>query len=335
MELINPVPQSSIRLTRPRRYRERSSVQNVLVLGATGSIGTATIDVIRHLNQVDPAFSLAALGGFGTRKCCEIARNLAIKWRAGTSRDSCRLLFSDEPLGRSELAESIGAGTEPTATHGIDFGPEALVRAAQAEEVDTVVAAIVGRAGLESTSGGCRIGKRVALANKETLVVAGPLVRSAIASSRAELLPVDSEHSAIFQCIQGAAAPPKKLILTASGGPFRTWTSQQMAEASPDSAIAHPTWDMGPKITVDSATMMNKALEVIEARWLFDLPAERDRGGCTPPIDHPFDGRIRGWLGARPAQSPRHATADPVRIDLSATLPCETPSRWTATGTGS
>jgi 1-deoxy-D-xylulose-5-phosphate reductoisomerase len=112
------------------------------------------------------------------------------------------------------------------------------------------------------------------LANKETLVVAGPLVRRAMLASGAELLPVDSEHSAIFQCLQASGSPPKRLILTASGGPFRTWTAAQMAAASPASALAHPTWEMGPKITIDSATMMNKSLEIIEARWLFGLPAE-------------------------------------------------------------
>jgi 1-deoxy-D-xylulose-5-phosphate reductoisomerase len=159
---------------------------------------------------------------------------------------------------------------------GVEFqvGPEALVAAARAEAVDIVVAAIVGRAGLESTLAAVEAGKRVALANKETLVVAGPLVRQMIGSSGAELLPVDSEHSAIFQCIQAAGSPPKRLILTASGGPFRTWTTDQMRAASPESALDHPTWDMGPKITIDSATMMNKALEIIEARWLFCLPAE-------------------------------------------------------------
>jgi 1-deoxy-D-xylulose-5-phosphate reductoisomerase len=187
------------------------------------------------------------------------------------ARAGCRLLFSSERLARERLGDSAG---RILSEYCLDYGPEALARAASDPDVDIVVSAIVGRAGLESTLAAIESGKRVALANKETMVVAGPLVRGLLEQSRAELLPVDSEHSAIFQCIEGTNAPAKKLILTASGGPFRTWTSQQMSEATPDSALAHPTWDMGRKITVDSATMMNKALEVIEARWLFDMPAE-------------------------------------------------------------
>ena len=297
-------------------------VQNVAVLGATGSIGTATIDVLRHLNQVDPQSRWRLWGASAHANVAKLL-DIVNQVESWNQPDSCRLLFSDEPVGRSGLSSSeLGRKAAAQA----DFGPEALVRAAQAEEVDTVVAAIVGRAGLESTLAAVESGKRVALANKETLVVAGPLVRSAIASSRAELLPVDSEHSAIFQCIQGAAATPKKLILTASGGPFRTWTSQQMVEASPDSAMAHPTWDMGPKITIDSATMMNKALEVIEARWLFDLPAEAIEVVVHPQsIIHSMvefeDGSVLAQLSPPDMRLPiQYALTYPRR------LPCETPA---------
>ena len=197
-------------------------------------------------------------------------------------------------LSSPEAAESFDGTGGLTGQYKVTVGPDALIDVATSADVDVVVAAIVGRAGLESTLAAINAGKRVALANKETMVVAGPLVREMMAKSGSELLPVDSEHSAIFQCLGNWAsttadsqldssanhpiaqhAPkPRKLILTASGGPFRDWSSDRIADASPADALAHPTWEMGKKISIDSATMMNKALEVIEARWLFDLPAD-------------------------------------------------------------
>ena len=247
-------------------HDDHRACQNVAVLGATGSIGTATIDVVRQLNQVDPEnrwHISAASGHRNTQLLAELA--------GGLDQPPDRVILSNnvtnDDLGPDE-ARLRALGSR------IEFGPEALVSAASDESVDVVVAAIVGRAGLESTLAAVEAGKRVALANKETLVVAGPVVSRACQQSGAELLPVDSEHSAIFQCIQAAASKPKKLILTASGGPFRNWTPEQMDEATLESALAHPTWQMGPKITIDSATMINKALEVIEAHWLFGIPAE-------------------------------------------------------------
>ena len=247
-------------------HDDHRACQNVAVLGATGSIGTATIDVVRQLNQVDPEnrwHISAASGHRNTQLLAELA--------GGLEQPPDRVILSNnvtnDDLGPDE-ARLRALGSR------IEFGPEALVSAASDESVDVVVAAIVGRAGLESTLAAVEAGKRVALANKETLVVAGPVVSRACQQSGAELLPVDSEHSAIFQCIQAAASKPKKLILTASGGPFRNWTPEQMDEATLESALAHPTWQMGPKITIDSATMINKALEVIEAHWLFGIPAE-------------------------------------------------------------
>ena len=247
-------------------HDDHRACQNVAVLGATGSIGTATIDVVRQLNQVDPEnrwHISAASGHRNTQLLAELA--------GGLDQPPDRVILSNNvtnaDLGSDE-ARLRALGSR------IEFGPEALVSAASDESVDVVVAAIVGRAGLESTLAAVEAGKRVALANKETLVVAGPVVSRACQQSGAELLPVDSEHSAIFQCIQAAASKPKKLILTASGGPFRNWTPEQMDEATLESALAHPTWQMGPKITIDSATMINKALEVIEAHWLFGIPAE-------------------------------------------------------------
>lgn len=155
-------------------------------------------------------------------------------------------------------------------------GPEGLIRLATLPEVGTVVAAVVGSAGLESTLAAAEAGKRIALANKEALVVAGGLVTEATRANGGEIIPVDSEHSAIFQAIAaGESRDIKRIVLTASGGPFRTWSKSKIAEATVEDALDHPTWQMGRKITIDSATMMNKALEVIEARWLFDLPAEK------------------------------------------------------------
>ena len=243
-----------------REGTERTT-KNVAVLGATGSIGTATLDVITQLNRVDSQHMWHVWAASGHRNT-----DLLQKLVAELANAPNRLIFSGQS-GAEPLPQTATTNSELT------FGSQALVDAAQHPAVDIVVAAIVGRAGLESTLAAVEAGKRVALANKETLVVAGPVVRHAADKSGSELLPVDSEHSAIFQCIQAAASPPKKLILTASGGPFRTWTKEQMNEATLESALAHPTWQMGPKITIDSATMVNKALEVIEARWLFGLPA--------------------------------------------------------------
>jgi 1-deoxy-D-xylulose-5-phosphate reductoisomerase len=173
--------------------------------------------------------------------------------------------------------------TDPEAAAGTDFsalppgietlvGPEALVDVAGRAEVDVVVSAIVGSAGLQGTWAALEAGKTVALANKETLVVGGPLVTRLARERNAPLLPVDSEHSAVFQALRsGSPEEVRRVVLTASGGPFRHHTPEQLAEVSIEDALAHPTWEMGPKITVDSATMMNKALEIIEARWLFDL----------------------------------------------------------------
>ena len=155
-------------------------------------------------------------------------------------------------------------------------GAEALNRVVADENVDTVLAAIVGSAGLRSSWAAVKAGKTIALANKETLVVAGPLVMSLAAKSGATILPVDSEHSAVFQSLQsGQRDEVRRIVLTASGGPFLRYTSEQLARVTVEEALKHPNWSMGPKITIDSATMMNKALEIIEARWLFDFAPEQ------------------------------------------------------------
>ncbi len=237
-------------------------LRRVAVLGATGSIGTATAEVIRHLQSADPDYDWRLWSASGHR-------NLELLAKIAAEATHCpRSLIASAARAGSPRAVTGFAGT-------IAHGPEALVTAATDDDVDVVVAAIVGRAGLESTLAAVQSGKRVALANKETLVVAGPIVSQQCRQSGAELLPVDSEHSALFQCIGDRAGDVERLILTASGGPFRTWSRSQMDQATVESALNHPTWDMGAKITIDSATMMNKALEIIEARWLFDVPADR------------------------------------------------------------
>jgi len=238
-------------------------LRRIAILGATGSIGTAAVDVVTHLNRTDSEVSWQIHGISGHNNLDRLAKIAA-------DTQPRRIVLSRSAGTEGSAAESIVF--PPVAR--IDVGPEALCDLAADPDVDILVAAIVGRAGLESTLAAVAAGKRVAIANKETLVVAGSLVRSLAEQSGAELLPVDSEHSAIFQCLAGGGQR-SRMILTASGGPFRSWTVEQMRQASVEQALAHPTWQMGRKISVDSATMMNKALEIIEARWLFDCPAER------------------------------------------------------------
>ncbi len=289
-------------------------LQNVAVLGATGSIGTATVDVLNHLNRVDPDHRWRMWAASGHH-------NLDTLARVAQSVDEIpeKLVLSDAQAAANFQPDGKLANVQ------INVGAEALIDAAIDPEVDVVVAAIVGRAGLESTLAAFEHGKRVALANKETLVVAGSLVRQQMTKSDAEMLPVDSEHSAIFQCLGTCASPPRRLILTASGGPFRTWTTEQMQQATLESALEHPTWQMGPKITIDSATMMNKALEVIEARWLFGIPAEKIEVVVHPQsIIHSMvefeDGSVIAQMSPPDMKLPiQYALTYPRR------LPCQSP----------
>ncbi len=231
---------------------------NIAVLGATGSIGTSALEVIAASEGRLRAVALSAHSQFD--RLVQQAREVRPRW----------VIASDAAAAGNYDWKRLPAETE------LLVGPEALETIARREEVDTVLAAIVGSAGLRSTWAAVEAAKNVALANKETLVMAGPLVRELADQTGATLLPVDSEHSAIFQAMKsGARSEVERVILTASGGPFRTWDTASLTQVTLDEALAHPTWDMGPKITIDSATLMNKALEIIEARWLFDLPAER------------------------------------------------------------
>ncbi|MFN0052155.1 MAG: 1-deoxy-D-xylulose-5-phosphate reductoisomerase [Planctomycetales bacterium] len=233
-------------------------MQRIAVLGSTGSIGTNCLDVIGALPERLNLHSVTARGNW--QLLGRQAERFAPRWAA---------------LGDASLRNVIPRSAFPARTELL-FGPEGIERVAADPEVDTVVSGIVGAAGLHGTWVALEAGKRVCIANKETLVVAGPLVMELAQRTGARLIPVDSEHSAIFQALQsGAPSEVRRIILTASGGPFREWTKAQLASVTPAQALAHPTWTMGRKITIDSATMMNKALEVIEARWLFGLSADQ------------------------------------------------------------
>jgi 1-deoxy-D-xylulose-5-phosphate reductoisomerase len=231
--------------------------RKVSILGATGSVGTSTLDLIERSPDRFEVIALTAASN---------AEALADAAR----RTGAKLAVIAEEGKLPELRQAL-AGSDCRAASGRD----ALLEAA-AGEADWVMAAIVGCAGLEPVMAAVEAGRTIALANKEALVTAGSLMTGAAARAGATILPVDSEHNAIFQCLAGSHLEDvARLILTASGGPFRTATAQDMVRATPQQAIAHPNWSMGAKISVDSATMMNKGLELIEAHHLFGLPPER------------------------------------------------------------
>ena len=239
--------------------------QRVCILGATGSVGTSTLDVIgRHPERFE-VFALTAHSRVDDlfKQCLAWKPRFAVLPEAAQARDL-----------RGRL-QAQGVATEVLA------GPAALCELAAHPEVDSVMAAIVGAAGLAPCLAAASAGKRLLLANKEALVVGGALFMQAVKQGGATLLPIDSEHSAIFQCLpedrSAWASRIDHILLTASGGPFRTRDPSTLKDVTPDQACAHPNWVMGRKISVDSATMMNKALEVIEARWLFDLTPEQIR----------------------------------------------------------
>lgn len=227
-------------------------MRRIAILGSTGSIGTQSLDVIRRHPESFCAAALAARSS---------AAALAAQVRE----------FS--PAAAALVCPPEGFAGENNCEWS--FGEEALLDICAREDVDAVLVAVVGIAGLPAVLRAIECGKTVLLANKEALVTGGALVMEAARRRGVSLLPVDSEHSAIFQCIQGRPnAHPRRIVLTASGGPFRTWSREQIERATVEQALRHPNWSMGRKITIDSASMVNKALEVIEARWLFDMAPE-------------------------------------------------------------
>ncbi len=234
-----------------------SDIRNIVVLGSTGSIGRSTLDVVESQSE----FRIVAISAH--RKLAEAAEQC--------HRFQIPTLIATDPDAASQFDRSL----LPSDTK-LELGHEAIEDNVTRSDVDTVVSAIVGSAGLRGSWAAAEAGKRIALANKETLVVAGPLMMELANRRGAKIIPVDSEHSAIFQSIQaGHRGDLERVILTASGGPFRDLPVQELQNVTLDQALRHPTWDMGPKITIDSATMLNKALEVIEARWLFELDASQ------------------------------------------------------------
>ena len=240
-------------------------IQGVAVLGSTGSIGENSLQVLAlHPDK----YRVVALG----------ARSNVLGMLAQLQRFRPAYAVMTDLVAASELSKAVRSASLSTE---VLAGDAALAQVAALPTVDQVMCAIVGAAGLPSTLAAARAGKRVLLANKEALVMAGELLLDAVRASGAALLPIDSEHNAIFQCLPAGyrcGTPPagvKRLILTASGGPLRQWSIERIAAATPEQAIAHPNWVMGRKISVDSATLMNKGLEFIEARLLFALPAER------------------------------------------------------------
>jgi len=245
----SPARRRATRMTKPPKQ--------IAVLGSTGSIGTSALEVIEASEGRLRAIALSAHSRLD--QLLAQAKRVRPSWVIATDESAASFDWSGLP---TECELLVGA--------------EALVEVVSSDEVDVVLAAIVGRAGLESTWAALEHKKTVALANKETLVMAGQLVTQLARQKSAQLLPVDSEHSAIFQALQAGKGPEvERLILTASGGPFRGLSADELKQVTVAEALEHPVWDMGPKITVDSATMMNKALEIVEAHWLFGVEADR------------------------------------------------------------
>jgi 1-deoxy-D-xylulose-5-phosphate reductoisomerase len=268
--------------------------KGVAVLGSTGSIGTTAL---RVLDRQRERFRVTAL---------------TANSNGALLREQARL-FSPTFVGMVESSTDSDAAWES--------GTDALIAAATRDDVDIVLNAIVGAAGLDATLAALEAGKRVALANKETLVIAGDLVKAACASGSGEVVPVDSEHSAILQCITGhPASQVRRVVLTASGGPFRDWSKDRLASATVKDALRHPTWQMGRKVTIDSATLANKALEVIEAHFLFGLSYDRIEVVVHPQsVVHSFvefiDGSVVAQMSVPTMELPvLYALTHPERV---------------------
>ncbi len=272
-------------------------MKRLAVLGSTGSIGCQTLDIVRAHPE---DFQVVAIAAGGSK--IQLLLDQIEKFKP-------ELVAVPSDKVRKELASLVSAGS-----HKPEFviGDQGLEIAAAHPNADTVVAGLVGAVGIRPVAAAVKAGKIIALANKETLVAAGSAIMAMVRESGASLVPVDSEHSAIHQslgCYKNTDI--KRILLTGSGGPFRTWSKDQMRDATRDDALKHPNWAMGPKITIDSATLMNKGLEIIEARWLFDIGAER-----IDVVIHPqsvlhsavefVDGSVVGQLGVPDMHLPIH-----------------------------
>ncbi len=276
--------------------------KRVIILGSTGSIGRNTIDVVQSLSDQWEVVGLAA----GSRSS-ELAEQ-ANRFRPEAVALACN-------QNGANLTDSLNYAPS------VFSGPTALEDLVSQVECDCVVTAVVGVGGISATLRAAELGRRIALANKEAMVVAGAVLIPTARRSGATIIPVDSEHSAILQALQsGTQSQVRRVFLTASGGPFRTWTREAIGRATVEDALAHPTWCMGPKITIDSATMMNKALEIIEAKWLFDLSDEQIEVIVHPEsIIHSMvefcDGSVMAQMGAPDMRTPiQYALSFPDRV---------------------
>lgn len=284
-------------------------MMKLTVLGSTGSIGTQTLEVAESRSDI-------VVEALGAGRNITLLEEQIRKFRPRLACVADEQLAGELKIKAADTQTKILAGTE---------GMEALAADAGS---DTVVAAIVGLAGLRPALSAVKSGKRLALANKETLVAAGDLVRAELKKHGGELLPVDSEHSAVFQCLEAVAqerrsAEVKKIILTASGGPFAGKTGAELADITPEAALKHPNWDMGAKITIDSATLMNKGLEVLEAAQLFGVSAEKidvlvHRQSIVHSMVELTDGAVLAQLGVPDMKLPiQYALTYPKRLPMS------------------
>ena len=280
------------------------SKRKLAILGSTGSIGTQTLEVVELYPD---HFSITVLSA---GKNADLLIQQALKFKPAA------VILCDQAAFEKVKQELAGKGIE------VLFGEDALVESMKRDDIDIVLTAVVGAAGLRPTVAAIESGKDIALANKETLVVAGELITSMVEKHQVKLLPVDSEHSAIFQCLAGEEANPiEKIILTASGGPFRGKTLNDLLQVTKAQALKHPNWTMGAKITIDSASLMNKGLEVIEAKWLFGLDYDQIDVIIHPQsIIHSLvqfqDGSLKAQLGLPDMKLPiQYALTYPQRFE--------------------
>ena len=268
-------------------------MRRIVVLGSTGSIGRQTLDIVRAFPNDFEVVGLA--GGNNTELLTEQIAEF-----------SPRYVWCNSPPAQLPAGVAMMPMNEMAAL----------------PEVDQVMVALMGAVGLSPTLEALKAGKQVALSNKEPIVMAGEALKSAEAEHGGVILPVDSEPSAIWQCLQGEDNHIRRLMITASGGPFRRTALAELESVTPEQALRHPTWRMGDKITIDSATLMNKAFEVIESHWLFAVPWEDHCGGGASAEHNPFHGRVRRRVGESPAWAAQHEIADPIRAVLSQAV-CE------------